>query len=1000
MFRSWSRRWLAGPAAACLAAAPVAAFAQPVPPARLSVATDGTQGNDDSSVVDRSADGRHVLFLSYATNLVAGDTNAAADLFLRDRDTDRDGVLDEAGAVRTLRITEGPAGQQGTINGPGRLSPDGRFVLFATNAALVAEDTNGIGDVYLRDRDSDADGIFDESGAVSLERISTGTGGVEADSFSELVAMTANGRFVLFWTAATTLQPRPVTLGQIYRKDRQTGLTTIVSTAPDGTPGDLGTNEAVISPDGRFVAMPAIFVSHVSVPAGAPRFPWVLRDVDANTVTFIPLDAAPTVGDPGWEPAPAPIREFERGAVRAFSNDGRRLYLSYLQGTGRALRVTGGSTFEYDVAARSFTRRLAGIPPPTPGLWPEVAFEDGRTFTLTTRTVSNVGTATARDIFRYDADTGRSTPIVVGDVCAGFVRAATRVLYDPTCAALSGPPTLLDTTFGTPLPMPDPVRLGLMDAAGTMTIFSSSEAAILPPGVDTNGVSDVFAVHLPSHFDRDSDTLDDRWEAAMGLDYTSAAGTDGAAGDPDGDGATNALEEEASTHPRGTTEQFLAEGADNAFFRTRLGLANPGAAPATAVVRFDGDDGSSTAVNVHLPAGAKRTVFVDEVGVPTASFATVVESSVPLVAERTVSWDASGYGAHAERASPAPATTWFLAEGATGGFSLFYLLQNPGDTAATATVRYLRPAPLPPIERAYPLPPHSRVTLPVNLQAPELAGTDVSASITATAPILVERAMYRSIDGQPFAAGHASAGVTAASTSWFLAEGATGDFFDLFILLANPNATAAQVEVRYFIFGQVMTMLYTVAAESRRTIYVDGENVGEIGLALAPGPISCAITVTNGVPIVVERSMWFPGPAISPQFWTEAHNSPGATGAATRWVLADGESGGPRDAQTFVLIANTSATAGRVRVTALRDTPTAPQGPAPAPTLVVDVPPNSRTTIPMQSVAGLAGTRFGVLVESVETTPLAQLVVERAMYWNAGGVTWAAGTNLLATPVP
>ena len=45
-------------------------------------------------------------------------------------------------------------------------------------------------------------------------------------------------------------------------------------------------------------------------------------------------------------------------------------------------------------------------------------------------------------------------------------------------------------------------------------------------------------------------------------------------------------------------------------------------------------------------------------------------------------------------------------------------------------------------------------------------------------------------------------------------------------------------------------------------------------------------------------------------------------------------------------------------------------------------------------------TRFGVLVESIDTAPLAQLVVERAMYWNAGGEIWAAGTNLLATPVP
>ena len=67
---------------------------------------------------------------------------------------------------------------------------------------------------------------------------------------------------------------------------------------------------------------------------------------------------------------------------------------------------------------------------------------------------------------------------------------------------------------------------------------------------------------------------------------------------------------------------------------------------------------------------------------------------------------------------------------------------------------------------------------------------------------------------------------------------------------------------------------------------------------------------------------------------------------------------------------------------------------------IVDVPPNSRTTVPMHAERRVGETRFGVLVESIETAPLAQLVVERAMYWNAGGETWAAGTNLLATSVP
>ena len=54
----------------------------------------------------------------------------------------------------------------------------------------------------------------------------------------------------------------------------------------------------------------------------------------------------------------------------------------------------------------------------------------------------------------------------------------------------------------------------------------------------------------------------------------------------------------------------------------------------------------------------------------------------------------------------------------------------------------------------------------------------------------------------------------------------------------------------------------------------------------------------------------------------------------------------------------------------------------------------------MHDIQALAGTRFGAIVESIGSAPVAQLVVERAMYWNSGSEIWAAGTNLLATPVP
>src|SRR5262249_38215393 len=158
-----------------------------------------------------------------------------------------------------------------------------------------------------------------------------------------------------------------------------------------------------------------------------------------------------------------------------------------------------------------------------------------------------------------------------------------------------------------------------------------------------------------------------------------------------------------------------------------------------------------------------------------------------------------------------------------------------------------------------------------------------------------------STPSQSFSAGHDSAGVTAPSTQWFLAEGATGQFFDMFILFANPGALDAQVRADYLLSnGTTVTKTYVIPANSRRTYNVSLEDS-----RLADANVSTAVTSTNGVPIIVERSMWWP----HGQPWYEAHNSPGSTTTGTKWAVGDGEVGGPRNAQTYMLVANTSTTA-------------------------------------------------------------------------------------------
>jgi hypothetical protein len=488
--------------------------------------------------------------------------------------------------------------------------------------------------------------------------------------------------------------------------------------------------------------------------------------------------------------------------------------------------------------------------------------------------------------------------------------------------------------------------------------------------------------------DSDDDGLPNDWETKYGLDPNDGSGNSGPAGDPDGDGVNNANELAQGSHPRGFVITYLAEGATGVFFRTRLAIANPSSSPALVLTRFQTATGTTIPLYTQVAPHARATIDVQDVpGLASADFATLIEADVQVVADRTMTWDASEFGSHAERGIlTRTATQWYLAEGAThGGFSLFYLLQNPGNTAANIEITYLLPAPAAPIVRNYLLGPGTRLTIPVDGE-PGLSETDVSASLRSTnaVPFVAERAMYFSRPDQTFAAGHESAGVTAPATRWFLAEGATGSFFNMFILIANPSTQPANVDMQYLLVdGSVITKQKVIAAQSRVTLNVALEDP-----LLESNAMSTIVTSTNGTPIVVERAMWWP--ATGAGGWYEAHNSPGETTTGVRWGMAEGESGGAHAKQTYILIANTSGFAGTARVTLLFEDGTTSEQ-------TFTLPGNSRLTVNVQdSFPNVAGKRYGSVVDSLGVTPAA-LVVERAMYSNANGVVWAAGTNALAT---
>ncbi len=205
---------------------------------RVSVDSDGAQANGYSGYPAITADGRQIAFESRATNLVEGDTNGETDIFVHYRHT-----------KWTVRVSLGADGAEG--NG-GSLKPaisaDGRFVAFESLATnLVEGNTNGEYDIFVRDRHTN-----------TTERVSVHTDGTEANNYSSNPSISADGRFVAFSSYATNLVDNDTTSGDIFVRDRETGVTGRASVRSDGTQANEESLNPSISADGRFVAFSSL----------------------------------------------------------------------------------------------------------------------------------------------------------------------------------------------------------------------------------------------------------------------------------------------------------------------------------------------------------------------------------------------------------------------------------------------------------------------------------------------------------------------------------------------------------------------------------------------------------------------------------------------------------------------------------------------------------------------------------------------------------------------
>jgi Tol biopolymer transport system component len=342
---------------------------------RVSVASDGTQGNGYTNSPSISADGRYVAFRSLASNLVPGDTNVHYDVFVHDRQTGQ-----------TTRVSVASDGTQGNAEcRHPSISADGRYVAFQSEASnLVPGDTNGQWDVFVHDR------LTGET-----TRVSVASDGTQANDGSYRPCISADGRHVAFLSNASNLVPGDSNDWQdVFVHDRQTGQTTRVSVASDGSQANHQTVGQTMSADGRYVA----FYSYASnlVPGGTNGgFNTFVHDRQTGQTTRASLDTSGAL----------------QGDDPSFSADGRYLAFRHYYGSrSHDIFVQDrhtGETTQVDVASDG-TGGNSG------SMYPSIS-ADGR-YVAFWSAASNLVPGDSNDvddIFVHDRLTGETTRVSV-----------------------------------------------------------------------------------------------------------------------------------------------------------------------------------------------------------------------------------------------------------------------------------------------------------------------------------------------------------------------------------------------------------------------------------------------------------------------------------------------------------------------------------------------------------------------------------------------------------
>ncbi|MBN2168777.1 MAG: C39 family peptidase [Actinobacteria bacterium] len=323
--------------------------------------------------------------------------------------------------------------------------------------------------------------------------------------------------------------------------------------------------------------------------------------------------------------------------------------------------------------------------------------------------------------------------------------------------------------------------------------------------------------------------------------------------------------------------------------------------------------------------------------------------------------------AHDSIGVPNPSETWYLAEGSTrGGFETWILVQNPNDEDADVSLTYMTADG----EEAGPT-----VTIGANSRTTFFVGDtvadtwSVSTKVESDQPVIAERSMY----GNNRTWGHDSIGVTDPAETWYLAEGCTNGGFETWILVQNPNDSAAEVTLTYMTAdGKKTGPTVELPANSRQTFFAADS---------VPDNWDVSTLVTSDKPVIAERAMYG-----NNRTW--GHDSVGVSETVDTWYLAEGCTNG--GFETWVLVQNPNDSPAEVELTYMTA-----DGPVDGPTVTIDS--NSRQSF---DVSETVPSTWAVSTEVSSDLPV---IAERAMYGNnrtwghdSRGVSLSSNTWYLA----